>query len=782
MKSLKRYYFTSIYFFKDIDFFTLIHQNVTPPHMYTDLLKIGKTGSSTIDYSTVKQQLLPFPYETNCFDYQIKSHFYKSREDCIVKYFQRKEFNKCGCNRKWLYYNSENMTDVLVCSKSNKCRFDYIFDKSLLNSICPKNCFNEYYNSLITQDNNVTYPSMKFKKSITIKKDYEVETLIVHLAKMNLIQYFCSIGGLFSMWFGLSLFHLGLSLYGGVTHILGEYFQCFELGNRKRSILVRWIQVLKLKKRFKFVVILIYSTIMLIQISDVIRSYLNYETLIRFEINQKQINPRIVLGFTPFIMDLERLIEIYPEIERDQQCIDSIFEKDQLIRVKKFMKTCMKHLVKLIADMKFKELTEITFTDRFIKSCKLFKNEKIIDCSLSFNGLFMINNKIHMLTFSPNFNTSAKNLFEDKTCFEVMDKIELTLNGIGLMQLFLERCQSITFTGKMYFIDPNSITRIGFTSYSFRNLAHSENNHFKENCMTSRNEFFDNCYTDCLLSNLNEIYGCLPTFKYPLYIDFELHLISYGYRFCNRTINIANESSFRNKCIDICKPDSESIYFNTNYKTYKFSNNTDQPVVEIYPIKLPHIQYTETLNMDFNQLIYNCGGLLGLWFGLSPLSIDDLVINLRLSSNRLRFKILRIISIISVLLLKFIRLITKLWNYRKRILLIIKSFWIFIRFKTINILIKAIHLIETIIFEFIQIFQKLLDLLKRIRIYIMNIMIKAIRLIETIIFGFIQIFQKLLDLLKHARIYIMNIIINNLKINFSFLSCNDFFVHNTSSQ
>jgi hypothetical protein len=36
------------------------------------------------------------------------------------------------------------------------------------------------------------------------------------------------------------------------------------------------------------------------------------------------------------------------------------------------------------------------------------------------------------------------------------------------------------------------------------------------------------------------------------------------------------------------------------------------------------MEYIETLKTDFNQLIYNCGGIIGLWFGLSSMSIAQL--------------------------------------------------------------------------------------------------------------------------------------------------------------
>jgi hypothetical protein len=58
--------------------------------------------------------------------------------------------------------------------------------------------------------------------------------------------------------------------------------------------------------------------------------------------------------------------------------------------------------------------------------------------------------------------------------------------------------------------------------------------------------------------------------------------------------------------------------------TKEFQKKKVGTFVEIFAVKFPHFVFTENLIMDINQLIYNCGGILGLWFGLSPLSLDDL--------------------------------------------------------------------------------------------------------------------------------------------------------------
>jgi hypothetical protein len=35
--------------------------------------------------------------------------------------------------------------------------------------------------------------------------------------------------------------------------------------------------------------------------------------------------------------------------------------------------------------------------------------------------------------------------------------------------------------------------------------------------------------------------------------------------------------------------------------------------------------YIETLKTDLNKLFYNCGGVLGLWFGITPIKAVDLI-------------------------------------------------------------------------------------------------------------------------------------------------------------
>jgi hypothetical protein len=116
------------------------------------------------------------------------------------------------------------------------------------------------------------------------------------------------------MWFGLSLFHLFLFFKEKLSHALEKYFQfdgyITDFGLR----LIYLIEYFKLETIFKLLILMIYSTAMVYQISEGITNYLKYETITRFEISQKQMNPRVVLHLRPKVIELDKLIDIYPEI------------------------------------------------------------------------------------------------------------------------------------------------------------------------------------------------------------------------------------------------------------------------------------------------------------------------------------------------------------------------------------------------------------------------------------------------------------------------------------
>ncbi len=124
------------------------------------------------------------------------------------------------------------------------------------------------------------------------------------------------------------------------------------------------------------------------------------------------------------------------------------------------------------------------------------------------------------------------------------------------------------------------------------------------------------------MNNLNQTYGCIPVRCITLLVDLDKFILNRKYQFCDFDfISYYTESrKIISSCIDECVFRSEAHYFEQTHQTLQSVNN--ETILEIIPKKLSHFKYIETPKMSFEQLIYNCGGILGLWFCLSPKNLE----------------------------------------------------------------------------------------------------------------------------------------------------------------
>jgi hypothetical protein len=173
-------------------------------------------------------------------------------------------------------------------------------------------------------------------------------------------------------------------------------------------------------------IIILYSTAMLYQISDVIQNYLKYDKVTRFEMNQKQFNPSIHLKFTPIDFKFNKLKKIFPEIRRDNDYIEVMNINDIDVRNREIIRIISKYLPKLINELRLKEFLDITYGKNFIKSCKVFKNKQAFDCSESKYGILKYMYRITALTFAITFQNKTNSLYENNVCSAgSLEKIEL---------------------------------------------------------------------------------------------------------------------------------------------------------------------------------------------------------------------------------------------------------------------------------------------------------------------------------------------------------------------
>jgi hypothetical protein len=96
---MKDHFWIGIYYKERIDSI-ILHQNISLPHLYANAIENPNQDLVEIDYKSIRENLLQFPYQTNCYNYREESFDFISKEECIVKHFQQKEFEECGCNKK----------------------------------------------------------------------------------------------------------------------------------------------------------------------------------------------------------------------------------------------------------------------------------------------------------------------------------------------------------------------------------------------------------------------------------------------------------------------------------------------------------------------------------------------------------------------------------------------------------------------------------------------------------------------------------------------------------
>jgi hypothetical protein len=75
------------------------------------------------------------------------------------------------------------------------------------------------------------------------------------------------------------------------------------------------------------------------------------------------------------------------------------------------------------------------------------------------------------------------------------------------------------------------------------------------------------------------------------------------------------------KCVDTFDPECVVELFETELKSAELKGKLNRTILNIIPKVSVKPQYSESLKTDLNELIYNCGGIIVLWSGLSAVSI-----------------------------------------------------------------------------------------------------------------------------------------------------------------
>jgi hypothetical protein len=321
----------------------------------------------------------------------------------------------------------------------------------------------------------------------------------------------------------------------------------------------------------------------------------------RFEVQEIKSIPTILIHKnSPKTLSMAReLIKMYPELKRFSP--SSLAKSEDLEKFKR----------KLLSENKWNDFERIVGSEKIIKTCHLMIDNKEINFSRFESGIS--NTALGLRFFNYlNFSSIDKNKIE---------RIAISLFNSDGYSVGFER-----FNINDYFFKPNNNFRYKLTFWSFltRKLSLYDQKCISEESVKDfSDEYFEFCEKDTYLEIANETYGCIPLKE--LFAFIERDIKRNGHKFCNDS-HVA-DSNFKTKVDKIsktkCKPKCNFINFEFKLEVSKHISN--KTVVELIPKKSPRIAYIETLKIDLDRLIYNCGGVFGLWFGLTPAKAADLM-------------------------------------------------------------------------------------------------------------------------------------------------------------
>jgi hypothetical protein len=294
----------------------------------------------------------------------------------------------------------------------------------------------------------------------------------------------------------------------------------------------------------------------------------------------------------------------------------------------------------------FKEKTYYRFFGMKINRLSIFLNKNLLERgksekfndenSLAFEDEEKMNDENTIVSMKINLNYS-RDIFEFTT--HLVWPLEISINkdsGDYLNKIkdnyfhhfkiisTIERQIDFVFTQKSYQLLPSPYST---DCVNYPNEAHNSN---------------EECIQDCLARLEWKYLGCL-------FLGFETleNFISKPIEVHNNLCRKNHEQSekIKRECSSECKSNCRLHTYETSIKSYQDENSKvfrNSSRIRIFPREKPFIKYIYTPKMDYNQLIYDLGGIIGLWFGLSVYStISDLwLLRRRILCNSKRLMII----------------------------------------------------------------------------------------------------------------------------------------------
>jgi len=350
------------------------------------------------------------------------------------------------------------------------------------------------------------------------------------------------------------------------------------------------------------------------QLREVFANYLKKETITRLSINQMKVLPKIIIEFNSYTE------KIYQKIKHNLVNESKIITAVEDPNYKEYLKEefFYQFFEKILNERKFEELNSYLNYENQIKSCEIVLLNSKISCPKPQLGL--LSHPLNLMHYYfGNLNDSFKQSLHNKSVEKNLEKISF--------EFPIESMVSIIYIGSIFssnakyvFLNQETEVNTIFNSYSLINLK--ARNYYCGSYSNDRTFYssFERefCEISCLIDIMIRQYKCLVRAGY--FIDLNKHFKMKNYKFCdpdfvyNKSLTLESAEYCPNKCSSGCNP----IYFEIFSKSHKILNSTK---LNLIPISSHHLTYIETFKTDINGLIYDLGGVLSLWFGISPVSL-----------------------------------------------------------------------------------------------------------------------------------------------------------------
>jgi hypothetical protein len=738
------------------DLILLIHNYNIPPQFITSYHKIKLNYLFIFEYQTLEEISLPLPYESDCYDYEHNNEIFspKSKEDCILNYLKEKEYKKCKFNRYWLYEKYESLSNKTRYEPHN-CSIQY--DKQELNGMCKKDCKTKWYTSTIWQNSE----NFLNESQLYIKPSSSYKIKVTHLPKMDFITYLCSIGSLNGMWIGISIYSTLSYLKQLFDKFIAKFATFRYLSNYLRIMNFRISRKIMAHNRKSIIITCL--VLMLFQIFEVIKNYLEYDIITRVEMKTHFKIPQMLIASEPNFLRYKlihgKLLQIYPDYVAQYKYL---FGKSKSVSDLEdidgnFYTLINYYILKHLSEHSIQEFADsIIDQQEIVHSCYFVIKQRKIDCPkpVYFYTIIDLNHLWIKSLFFGEINETETSQFINIGIEKYLEKIVIELNTD--FEITVEIFQSY-FTGtKLIKIEINSINNLFYSS----NVLHKTSSH-KEYCQNRMetifgNSSFDNSIISCFLENLNKTYSCLPLISSPLFVRIEYDLKIIGYKFCSTEImgNLSQIERTLQRCYESFDPECNVEQFETKLKSIQFEGKLNRTILNIIPKISVEPHYSESLKTDLNELIYNCGGIIGLWSGLSSVSITygtiiflftKLPKHIKTSYTFLKHLLRRVFDFVSFTTTTIIDLFIRIF----------KSILYYIRYSlnTLKILFKQTFLISLKFFQFI---------INRMRNLFIRMIELLLKFVHHLFYHFKKVIKKSFSILFELIYYLLYIV--NIKI------------------